>query len=289
MRWRGRERSENVEDRRGVGPSGVVLGGGGLMTLIVVIGAIFLGADPRAMVGLVGQMPAAPGQPGQQAPGVDDQAREFIAVVLKDTENVWSQLFREQVRGGDYEPPRLIIFSNATRSGCGMASAATGPFYCPVDRQIYIDPQFFDELRRRHQAPGDFAQAYVIAHEVAHHVQQLLGFNRILDQARRTGDEIATNQASVKLELQADYLAGVWAHHAQRNYDILEEGDIAEAINAANQIGDDTLQRLSQGYVVPERFTHGTSAQRVRWFKAGLVSGDLAASQQLLELDYSRL
>jgi predicted metalloprotease len=164
-----------------------------------------------------------------------------------------------------------------------------GPFYCPADQRVYIDPAFFDELKRRHKAPGDFAQAYVIAHEVAHHVQKLLGFSAQVDRVRQRRDELASNQASVRLELQADYLAGVWAHHAQRQYEILEEGDIAEAINAANQIGDDTLQRMAQGYVIPERFTHGTSAQRVRWFTAGLRSGDLNACQELFELDYTQL
>jgi len=289
MRWRGRKRSENVEDRRGARPVGLALGGGSLLALVVAVAAVFLGADPRVIVGLLGQPQPQPGQRGEQVPGINDDAKEFIEVVLKDTENVWTQLFREQVQDGGYQPPRLIIFSDSVRSGCGMASAVMGPFYCPADRQIYIDPMFFDDLKRRHRAPGDFAQAYVIAHEVAHHVQKLLGFSAIVDRVRRSGDKLASNHASVRLELQADYLAGVWAHHAQREYDILEEGDIAEAMNAANQIGDDTLQRLSQGYVVPERFTHGTSAQRVRWFKAGLLSGDLNACQQLFELDYSRL
>jgi predicted metalloprotease len=289
MRWQGRERSQNVEDRRGVRPAGMVVGGGGLAALLLAIVAMLMGADPRAFIGLIEQPAAQLGQPGQQAPGVEDEAKEFIEVVLKDTENVWTQLFREQVQGGDYQPPRLIIFSGSVRSGCGMASAAMGPFYCPADQQIYIDPAFFDELSRRHNAPGDFAQAYVIAHEVAHHVQKLLGISDIVDRVRQRGDKLATNQASVRLELQADYLAGVWAHRAHKEYDILEEGDIAEAMNAANQIGDDTLQQLAQGYVVPERYTHGTSAQRVRWFRAGLASGDLNACQDLFELDYSQL
>ncbi len=289
MRWKGRERSENVEDRRGARPVGLALGGGGVLALVVAVIAMLMGADPQAILGIVGQQQGQQGQALQDAPPPDDQAREFIEVVLKDTENVWSNLFRDQVQGGAYRPPKLIIFSGSDRSGCGMASAAMGPFYCPADEQIYIDPQFFDEMKQRLNAPGDFAQAYVIAHEVAHHVQRLVGFSKIVDQARASGDELASNRASVRLELQADYLAGVWAHHAQRNYQILEEGDIAEALNAANQIGDDTLQELSQGYVVPERFTHGTSAQRVRWFRAGLASGDLNASKELFELDYNEL
>lgn len=288
MRWRGRERSQNVEDRRGRGPSkGVMLGGGGIGALLIAVVAMFLGADPQALVGLVeppGQQQA--GQPGQ---GLDDDTREFIEVVLRDTEKVWSRLFREQVQGGDYQPPRLIMFSGSVRSGCGVAAAQLGPFYCPADQQIYIDPVFFDDLHRKYNAAGDFAQAYVIAHEVAHHVQNLFGFSDQVNQVRKRGDKLAANRASVRLELQADYLAGVWAHHAQRDYNILEEGDIGEAMNAANQIGDDTLQRLSQGHVVPERFTHGTSAQRVRWFREGLLTGDLNGCQQLFELDYSQL
>lgn len=288
MRWQGRERSQNVEDRRGGRPVGMALGGGGgCLTIIFLLVAVMMGADPFALLGLLD----APAPQAQQAPGpgVNDDAKAFIEVVLKDTETIWASLFRQHVQGGDYAPPRLILFSNSVRSGCGVANAAMGPFYCPADQQVYIDPTFFDELSRRHQAPGDFAQAYVIAHEVAHHVQKLLGFSDIVDRVRRQGNQLATNQASVRLELQADYLAGVWAHHAQRQYNILEEGDIAEAMNAANQIGDDTLQRLSQGYVVPQRFTHGTSEQRVRWFSRGLRTGDLNACQELFELDYSQL
>jgi predicted metalloprotease len=289
MRWQGRERSKNVEDRRGVRPAAAV-GGGGLLVLIVAIVAILLGADPRPFLGAVGeqQQQAQVRQEGDAA-GVDDQAREFIEVVLRDTETVWSQLFAEQVQGAAYRPPTLIIFSGTDRSACGVANAAMGPFYCPADQQIYIDPTFFDQLKERHNAPGDFAQAYVIAHEVSHHVQKLIGFAELADRARRSGDKTAANRASVRLELQADFLAGVWAHHAHKEYDILEPGDIAEAMNAANQIGDDTLQRLSQGFVVPERFTHGSSEQRVRWFKSGLTTGDLNGCKQLFELDYSQL
>jgi predicted metalloprotease len=289
MRWEGRERSENVEDRRGRRPSASALGGGGMIVLLFAAVAWFLGADPRAVIGIIGQQQALQQQGVQQAPAPDDKAREFIEVVLKDTENVWTKLFAEQVQGGAYTPPRLIIYAGTDRSACGVANAAMGPFYCPADQMIYIDPSFFDELKNRHGAPGDFAQAYVIAHEVAHHVQKLIGFSEIADRARASRDKTAANRASVRLELQADYLAGVWAHHAQREYNILEEGDIAEAMNAANQIGDDTLQKLSQGYVVPERFTHGSSAQRVRWFRSGLASGDLAACQEIFEIDYDQL
>ncbi|MCA9215215.1 MAG: neutral zinc metallopeptidase [Planctomycetales bacterium] len=287
MRWRGRRRSENVEDRRGGPPAGMVVGGGGLGALLIVVIAMFLGADPQALVGLVG--PPQQQQQMQAGPGIDDDAREFIEVVLSDTETIWSRLFQQHVQGGGYSPPRLVMFTGSVQSGCGVAAAQMGPFYCPADQQVYIDPTFFDELKNRHNAPGDFANAYVIAHEVAHHVQKLLGFSDQVAHVRQRGDELATNRASVRLELQADYLAGVWAHHAHQEYNILEEGDIAEAMNAANQIGDDTLQRLAQGHVVPERFTHGTSEQRVRWFKAGLLSGDMEACKRLFELDYSQL
>ena len=288
MRWRGRERSENVEDRRG-GPSPrLVLGGGGLGTLLIIVIAIFAGADPQALIGLVGE-PAQQQQAQQPGVGIEDDTKAFISVVLKDTENVWAQLFDEQLRGAEYRPPRLVLFAGSARSGCGIAASQMGPFYCPADQQVYIDPDFFDQLSRRHQAPGDFAQAYVIAHEVAHHVQYLIGFTDRVARVRQAGDPLASNRASVRLELQADYLAGVWAHHAHKEYNILEVGDIEEAINAANQIGDDTLQRLSQGHVVPERFTHGTSKQRVRWFTAGLATGDLAGCQQLFDLSYTEL
>ena len=289
MRWKGRERSGNVEDRRGAPVKGIV-GGGGLLIVALWIIAMVFDVDPRPLIDAVGQPGPQQEQTAQNAPGENDEAREFIEVVLKDTENVWTKLISEEVKGGQaYRPPRLVIFSGTTSTACGQANAAMGPFYCPADQKVYIDPSFFEELKSRHHAPGDFAQAYVIAHEVAHHVQNSLGLMQPVDRIRRSGDKQAVNRASVRLELQADYLAGVWAHHAQKNYDILEQGDIAEAMNAANQIGDDTLQRMSQGYVVPERFTHGTSAQRVRWFKAGLRSGDLSGCRQLFDIDYGQL
>jgi predicted metalloprotease len=288
MRWQGRERSQNVEDRRGLRPAQVA-GGGGLIVIVMAVVAMLMGGDPRAFIGAVEQQQAVQQGGVQDVPPVDDPAREFIEVILKDTENVWTKLFQQHVEGGRYLPPRLIIYSGTDRSGCGIANAKMGPFYCPADQRVYIDPVFFDEMKSRLNSPGDFAQAYVIAHEVAHHVQKLIGFTNMVDRVRASGDQRAINRASVRLELQADYLAGVWAHHAQRDYNILEPGDIAEALNAANQIGDDTLQKMSQGFVVPERFTHGTSAQRVRWFKEGLASGDLNACQKLFELDYAQL
>lgn len=283
MRWRGRSRSQNVEDRRG--QRAAAIGGGGIGMLIIALIAVYLGADPRTLLQVVGE-------PQQQvevgAPAADDPTREFIEVVLRDTEVVWDRLFAQHV-DGPYQKPKLVIFSGSVQSGCGPASAAVGPFYCPADRQIYVPPSFFQQLEQRHNAPGDFAQAYVIAHEVAHHVQNLLGYSQQVNQVRRRGNERDSNRASVRLELQADYLAGVWANHAQRNYDILERGDIEEALNAANQIGDDTLQRQATGYVVPDRFTHGTSAQRVRWFRAGLQSGDFEAASSLFEIAYDQL
>jgi predicted metalloprotease len=266
----------------------MAVGGGGIGILVIAAIAMFLGADPEQVQQIV-QQQAQPPAANQQVRPIDDEAGEFISVVLRDTEEVWKQLFEQNVRGGAYREPKLVIFSENVQSGCGKAHASMGPFYCPADQQIYIDPVFFDDLKRRHNAPGDFAQAYVIAHEVAHHVQTLLGLSRPVNEIRQQGNELATNRATVRLELQADFLSGVWAHHAHKNFDILEEGDLEEAINAANQIGDDTLQRKAMGYVVPDRFTHGTSAQRVRWFKAGLVSGDLNKCQQLFDLDYDEL
>ena len=285
MRWRGRQRSQNVEDRRGMSPKKAI-GGGGIGVVIIALIAMFFGADQDTLKALLGDGQQAVQQ--QQGQAVDDDARQFISVVLRDTEVVWTNLFRQHVNG-EYKQPKLILFSGYVNSGCGPAKSAVGPFYCPADQQIYIDPTFFDQLARRHRAPGDFAQAYVIAHEVAHHVQNLLGNNMAVNRARREGTELEANRQSVRLELQADYLAGVWAHHAQKKFNILEDGDIEEAIRAANQIGDDTLQREATGYVQPSRFTHGTSAQRMRWFKKGLMSGDFVAGQQILEISESQL
>lgn len=289
MKWEGREQSENVVDRRG-GRGPMMIGGGGVLAIIVVLVLQFLGAPPEIQR-VAQQMAQNAGQGAGAAPGpgIDDKDREFIAVVLRDTENVWSKLFREQVQGGAYVPPKLEMFSGSVRSGCGPASAAMGPFYCPADQKVYIDPSFFKELATRHKAPGDFANAYVIAHEVAHHVQNLTGFSDIVNDVRQKGDEIESNQASVRLELQADYLAGVWAHHAHKEYGILEEGDMEEAIRAANQIGDDTLQMEATGYVVHQKFTHGSSAQRVKWFKRGMQSGNFEGCEELFKLAYDRL
>ncbi len=290
MRWEGRERSTNVEDRRGMrGPAAV--GGGGILVVLIILALRFFDAPP-AVEQMAGQVIQNMQQGDDQAPagkGIDDKSREFVEVVLRDTEKVWTKLFQEQVEGGSYTPPRLVIFSDSVASGCGNASAAMGPFYCPADQKVYIDPGFFDDLAQRHRAPGDFAQAYVLAHEVSHHVQYLTGFSDIVNQTRSQGDERASNQMSVRLELQADFLAGVWAHHAHKEYEILEQGDMEEAITAANQIGDDLLQKEQTGYVVPERFTHGTSIQRVKWFKKGLLSGKFGDCEELFKIAYERL
>lgn len=295
MRLDGQEQSRNVEDRRGQrGPGAAALGGGGILVIIVMLVMKFMGASPEAqqMAAAMAKKAAEAQGSRQQEPvgdGVDDEAKVFVSQILGSTEKIWTDLFRTQVDGGSYTPPKLILFQNAVSSGCGNASADMGPFYCPADQKVYLDPHFFTELAKRHKASGDFAQAYVIAHEVAHHVQNLVGFSDRVNEVRQRGDELESNQMSVRLELQADYLAGVWAHHAQKKYNILEEGDIEEGINAANRIGDDTLQKESMGYTVPERYTHGTSAQRARWFKKGLQSGSFEGCEELFKVAYNKL
>jgi predicted metalloprotease len=252
----------------------LVLGGGGAIVLLIV--ALLFGADPES---LLRQLPIDAGvadvpASGGAAPAPDDEMAEFVAVVLAETEAVWNAEFERM--GVRYEEPRLILFTGQVASACGQASAAVGPFYCPGDRQVYIDLRFYELLKRRFEAPGDFAQAYVIAHEVGHHVQNLLGISEQVQRARSGQSEAEANELSVRLELQADFLAGLWAHHAERAQ-LLEPGDLEEALRAATAIGDDALQRQSQGYVVPDSFTHGTSEQRVRWFRRGFETGDLAA------------
>lgn len=271
MRWQGGRQSGNVEDRRGM-PGRPVMAGGGIGMLVLIIIVILLGGDPRALIQNLPQQP--PPQPGRIDPEVaaaDDELKEFVSVVLADTEDVWNQLFQEM--GSQYPDPKLVLFSGQTRSACGFASAAMGPFYCPADQKVYIDLAFYDEMKTRFGAPGDFAQAYVIAHEIGHHVQNQMGILEKVHALQGRVSKAEYNEASVRLELQADYLAGVWAHHAQRLRNILEPGDIEEALNAASAIGDDRLQKQSQGYVVPDSFTHGTSAQRSRWFRKGFQSG----------------
>jgi uncharacterized protein len=275
VRWRGREQSGNLEDRRRMGPGGLAIGGG-LGTVVLVIVFLLLGGNPQQLLQLVGQTEQLSTESSQPVPTgpVADDAGQFVGVVLKDTEDVWDALFREA--GRTYEHPRLVLFRAQVESGCGIAGAASGPFYCERDHKVYIDLSFYDDLRVRFGAPGDFAQAYVIAHEIGHHVQSQLGTMERVTAMRGRVSQAEYNDLSVRLELQADFLAGVWAHHAQRSKQILESGDIEEALNAASAIGDDRLQREATGTVTPDSFTHGTSAQRVRWFRRGFETGDLS-------------
>jgi predicted metalloprotease len=274
MRWKGREGSENVEDRRGTGGGRRLAMGGGLGGLAVLLLFVLLGGDPRQLLNMQQdtRLEVPSGAPTGRP--VQDETGEFVSVVLKDTEDVWGALMREQ--GQSYQPPHLVLFDGEVSSACGYASAAVGPFYCAEDARVYLDTSFFQDLERRIGAPGDFAQAYVIAHEVGHHVQNLLGISAQVQAMRGRVPEEEFNQISVRLELQADFFAGVWAHHAQATKQILDPGDIEEALQAASAIGDDRLQMQSRGYVTPDSFTHGTSQQRLRWFKLGFDTGDLS-------------
>lgn len=299
MRWRGGRRSGNIIDNRGAGgglggglgrmggggfrfPGG--MGGGGLpgmgggrggigrlvLIIIVIVVISFLynkfGEQAQTPQTQIGDQPLTPGE---------DEAADFISVVLADTEDVWGKLFAED--GSDYPEPQLVLFTGGTQSGCGFADAQVGPFYCPGDRRVYLDLAFFDELAQRYGAAGDFAQAYVVAHEIGHHVQNVIGILPDANQRQQASSEAEANAISVQVELQADCFAGVWAHHAQAERDVLEPGDIEEALNAASAVGDDTLQKRNQGYVVPESFTHGTAAQRQEWFTRGFETGDPSA------------
>ena len=274
VRWQGGRLSSNVEDRRR--SRGPMMIGGGVGMLVLLLLVLCMGGDPRVLLMQLEQaqqQAPGPAQPGEEPPADDEQAR-FVQAVLAQTEDVWHEQFRTSV-GRPYQEPVLVLFSGQTQSACGFASAAVGPFYCPADNKVYLDLAFFRELETRFGAQGDFARAYVIAHEVGHHIQNLLGISDQVQARRGRVSEAEYNDLSVRLELQADFLAGVWAHHAQERWRILEQGDIEEAIGAAEAIGDDRLQMQSRGYVVPDSFTHGTSAQRVRWFTKGLQSGDL--------------
>jgi uncharacterized protein len=271
MLWQGRRESENVEDVRGSGGRRLVVGGG-IGTVILVVVYLLLGGDPQALFN--SQQGVQLSQPEQiDSQGPHDEASRFVAVVLADTEDAWHELFRQI--GRQYEEPKLVLFTNETRSGCGFASGASGPFYCPEDRRVYIDLGFYRLLQERLGAGGDFAQAYVIAHEVGHHVQNLLGITDRVQAARARVSESEYNRLSIRLELQADFLAGVWARYADRVKRVVEAGDIEEAMRAASAVGDDRLQHSSRGYVVPDSFTHGTSEQRARWFRRGYETGDL--------------
>ena len=275
MRWKSGRRSTNVEDRRGQGiPRGALGVGGGLGgVLLLVVIALLSGKDPTRVLAELGQGVQQPGAVAAASPAEQEMA-DFVHVVLGDTEDVWNELFAGM--GQNYEEPRMVLFREAVSSACGTQSAAVGPFYCPNDAQVYLDLSFFEELARGHGAAGDFAQAYVIAHEVGHHVQNLLGTSEQVHRLQSGMGEREANQLSVRLELQADFYAGVWAHHAQRARAVLEPGDIEEALNAASRIGDDRLQRETRGYVTPDSFTHGTSEQRERWFRRGFETGDPA-------------
>ncbi len=275
MRWQGRRQSGKVEDRRRMAGPMMIGGGGGIGLLLLILVAILFGADPAALLRMLGDGGGpAPGGGNPPLVAENDPMRDFVGVVLADTEEVWGELFQKEI-GKQYREPELVLFSGRVNSACGFQSAAIGPFYCPPDQRVYIDLQFYEELKSSLGAPGDFAQAYVIAHEVGHHVQNLLGISDDVRIRQRGRSEEEVNQLSVRLELQADFFAGVWAHHAQKNWDILEEGDIEEALQAAAAIGDNRLQMKAQGYVVPESFTHGTSEQRVRWFLRGFKTGDI--------------
>ncbi len=283
MRWMGRRQSGNVDDRRGMGGGGKVAIGGGAGIIIVIL-ALLMGENPLNYINVGGDSQAYEEQ--QPRSEAENKQAEFVKVVLQDTEDVWNKLFQEQ--GSDYQEPVLVLFTGSDQSACGMADAAMGPFYCPLDSKVYIDLSFYDDLQSRFGAPGDFAMAYVIAHEVGHHVQHLLGItDRVHSQRDRLSRE-ENNRLSVKLELQADFLAGVWAHHADQLNDILEPGDIEEALAAANAIGDDRLQKQSQGRVVPESFTHGTSEQRMFWFKKGYETGDLGQGDTFSQVSLGR-
>ncbi len=268
MRW-GSERSDNIEDRRGMSVG--KLAGGGIGTIVIALIAMYFGVDPSVILNQANTL--APTQQTQtQFSPEEEHLKEFMAVVLADTENVWGTLFSNA--GKTYEQPKLVLFSGAVQSACGAAEAAMGPFYCPGDHKLYLDMSFFNELSKRLGAPGDFAQAYVVAHEVGHHVQNLMGIADKVQRAQQNAGDAQRNALQVRMELQADCFAGVWAYHANKTRQILEPGDTEEALAAASGVGDDRLQKKARGYVVPESFTHGSSEQRMRWFSTGMRSGD---------------
>ena len=277
MDFRNGRESRNVEDRRGQG--GRRLGGGGKIgigTIVLALIAMYFGIDPSVVLN-TSEMMSPPAiessQPGQPRSAAEDETARFVSMVLADTEDTWGPIFK--AGGAQYREPGMVLYTGATRSACGVGQAEMGPFYCPADGKVYLDLAFFDELHHRYGAPGDFAQAYVIAHEVGHHVQNLLGISDKVQQARQRASEREANQLSVRLELQAECLAGVWAHHAHRSRQVLEAGDVEEGLAAASAVGDDRMQKRAQGYAVPDSFTHGSAAQRTRWFRAGLETGQL--------------
>lgn len=288
MQWEGREESQNVDDRRGLGmKTGIALGGGGILVVII---AMILGVDPQQLAQFLPQEKVQ--QDAEQKKGPVDPAEErlakFTKVIFHDTEVVWDKLFTKA--GKTYQKPTLVLYSGQVKTmGCGAASSQVGPFYCPGDSSVYIDLSFYEDMQKHLGAPGEFARAYVVAHEVGHHVQRLLGYSARVDEARRTMSKADYNKMSVRLELQADFLAGVWAHWAQKEYSFLEPGDIDSALNAAWKIGDDYLQKKSGRAVVPDAFTHGTSTQRSRWFRDGFETGDVRRASLLFDKDYNDL
>ncbi len=292
MKWENNRRSSNVEDKRS--QSGVNLGEGrggnsmalllpvvkmligtkiGRIVLVVGVVAYFMGFNPLALLNMGGTSSTSSNQVVNQE--VDDKNAQFVSAVLAQTEDIWTKVFAQY--GSKYSEPKLVLFRNSVKSGCGFASSQTGPFYCPADQKVYLDLSFFDELAKRHDAPGDFAQAYVIAHEIGHHVQNLVGTINKVQKAKKSLSDTQDNALQVKVELQADCYAGLWAYYSKKDFNSIEQGDIQEALNAASAIGDDTLQKKAQGYVVPDAFTHGSSAQRMDWFKKGFQTGDLKA------------
>ena len=275
MRWRSGRRSRNVEDRRGMRISRKAKGGG-IGLIVIALIAMYFGIDPSMILNQQGppSVSTSSHSTSNLSTPANEQLVDFVSVVLGDTEDTWHELFRQM--GKTYEEPALVLFSGAVESACGFAQAAVGPFYCPRDQKVYIDLSFYQDLKNRYRAPGDFAQAYVISHEIGHHVQTLLGISQKVHKLRGRLNEVDANKLSVMQELQADCFAGVWAHHAHRTRQILEEGDIEEALNAASSIGDDRLQKQGRGYVTPDSFTHGSSRQRVRWFRQGLETGNVS-------------
>lgn len=292
MRWEGDRQSENVEDRRRMRPRTIAIGGVGMLVLFLV--ASFMGIDPQKLQQVLNNANVAipgdvegDGEDRELSPA-EVRSRDFVATVVAYTEEVWGEQFKRA--GERYVPPKVVLFSDAVQTACGDAPSAVGPFYCPADRTVYLDPTFFDELEQQlGGSKADFSQAYVIAHEVGHHVQNLLGYSQIVEQKRARSSEAEANRWSVRLELQADYLAGVWAHYGQQKFDFIEPGDVEAAMKSANAIGDDRLQRRSRGFTSPENYTHGTSEQRTRWFNLGLKTGDLSKLKDLFELPYNQL
>jgi uncharacterized protein len=290
MDWEKGEESKNLEDRRRMSPTTVAVGGVG--TLIILLVGYFLGVDPQKLNQIVGNAQVGGGGNGPVADrpptAEEERTRKFTATILGFTEKVWDEQFRRA--GKTYTPPHMVLFTAEVQTACGDAPAAVGPFYCPGDRIVYLDPTFFDELQQKlGGSKAEFSQAYVIAHEVGHHVQNLLGYSRLVDEKRQTLPKAEFNKWSVRLELQADYLAGVWAHHGQEKFNFIEPGDVESAIQTANAIGDDRLQKQARGFTSPESYTHGTSAQRVKWFRLGLKTGDLRMMKEIFEMPYGNL